>query len=68
MREVVILSGVRTPFGRGLKGTLKDTRPDTMVAAVIKEAVARSKVTPAEIEALVVEHDLNEIEREDLMR
>ena len=42
MREVVILEGVRTPFGRAVKGLLKDTRPDTMAQLVIEEAVKRS--------------------------
>src|SRR6476659_3227371 len=40
-RRVVLASAVRTPFTRALKGELKDTRPDTMAAWVIKEAVAR---------------------------
>ncbi len=39
--RVVIASTARTPFTRALKGELKDTRPDTMAAHVIKEAIAR---------------------------
>jgi len=54
MRDVVILSGVRTPFGRGVKGTLKDTRPDDLAIAVVKEALSRSKVEPGEVEDLVL--------------
>jgi acetyl-CoA acyltransferase len=40
-RRVVIASAVRTPFTRAHKGELKDTRPDTMAAWVIREAIAR---------------------------
>ena len=40
-RRVVIASAVRTPFTRAHKGELKDTRPDTLAAWVIKEAIAR---------------------------
>jgi acetyl-CoA acyltransferase len=39
--RVVIASTVRTPFTRASKGELKDTRPDTLAAIVIKEALAR---------------------------
>src|SRR5260370_18244848 len=41
MKEGVIVSGVRTGVGKAPKGTLRDTRPDDMGAAVIKEAIAR---------------------------
>jgi len=40
--RVAIVSAVRTPFTRALKGELKDTRPDTLLAMVIKEAVDSS--------------------------
>jgi acetyl-CoA acyltransferase len=39
--RVVIASTARTPFTRAHKGELKDTRPDTYAAHVIKEAIAR---------------------------
>src|ERR1051325_6679854 len=41
MREAVIVAAVRTAVGKAPKGTLKDTRPDEMGAAVIREAIAR---------------------------
>src|SRR2546425_13234222 len=41
MREAVIVSAVRTAVGKAPRGTLKDTRPDEMAAAVIAEAVRR---------------------------
>ncbi|HZD10829.1 MAG TPA: thiolase family protein [Candidatus Binatia bacterium] len=49
MREVVIVSAVRTPIGR-LAGALSDVRPDDMAALVIKEAVQRAGVDPEQIE------------------
>ncbi len=55
IKDVVITSYVRTPFTRAKKGGLKDTRPDTMAAEVIREAVARSKgLDPAEIEDVAI--------------
>jgi acetyl-CoA acyltransferase len=54
-KDVAIVSGVRTPFGRALKGGLKDTRPDVMGALVIKEALARAKgIDAKEIEDVVM--------------
>src|SRR5215468_9937622 len=41
MREVVIVSAVRTPVGRACKGGLRATRPDDMAAVAIKGALAR---------------------------
>jgi acetyl-CoA acyltransferase len=41
MTDAVIVSVVRTAVGKAPKGTLKNTRPDEMGAAVIKEAAAR---------------------------
>ncbi|MGV3624680.1 MAG: acetyl-CoA C-acyltransferase, partial [Archangium sp.] len=39
--RVVIASTARTPFTRAHKGELKDTRPDTLAAHVITEAINR---------------------------
>jgi acetyl-CoA acyltransferase len=41
MREAVIVSAVRTAVGKAPKGTLKNTRPDDLGAAAIREAVNR---------------------------
>jgi acetyl-CoA acyltransferase len=41
MKDAVIVSAVRTAVGKAPKGTLRDTRPDDMGAAAIKEAIAR---------------------------
>jgi 3-oxoadipyl-CoA thiolase len=47
--EAVILSAIRTPIGR-YGGALSDQRPDDLAALVIREAVGRAGVDPAEIE------------------
>ena len=53
--RVVIASAVRTPFTRALKGEFKDTRPDTLAALAIKEAVARVPgLKPEAIEDVVM--------------
>lgn len=54
MRDVVILSGVRTPFGRGVKGSLKDTRPDDLAISVVQEALRRSQVAADLVEDVVL--------------
>ena len=41
MREVVIVSSIRTPVGRAMKGTLRATRPDELGAIAIKGALDR---------------------------
>ena len=47
-REVVVLSGVRTAVGK-YGGALKDLPPVELGAAVVREAVTRSGVEPAEV-------------------
>ena len=41
MREAVIASAVRTAVGKAPRGTLRNTRPDDMAAAAIREAISR---------------------------
>src|SRR3954462_15117558 len=41
MRDVVIVSAVRTAVGKAYKGTLRGTRPDDIAAVAIKGALAR---------------------------
>ncbi|WNG45991.1 thiolase family protein [Archangium minus] len=53
--RVVIASAVRTPFTRAHKGEFKDTRPDTLAALAIKEAVARVPgLKPEEVEDVIL--------------
>src|ERR671939_635237 len=55
MREAVIVSSVRTAVGKAPKGTLRDTRPDEMGAAVIKEALKRAPgVEATEVEDVMM--------------
>src|SRR5919205_968484 len=54
MRDVAILSAVRTPIGRALKGNLRHTRPDDLGALVVKEALGRAELTGEKMEDLVL--------------
>jgi acetyl-CoA acyltransferase len=55
MREVVLVSSVRTPVGRAFKGTLRSTRPDELAAIAIKGAVDRvAQFDPREIEDVIM--------------
>ena len=49
MKEVVIVSAVRTPIGRH-GGVLSAVRPDDLAALVIREAVERAGVSPEMVE------------------
>src|SRR5579863_6207458 len=51
-REVVVLSGVRTAIG-DYGGGLKDKPPTELGAAVVREAVKRAGIQPAEVEHVV---------------
>ncbi|MBS1215499.1 MAG: acetyl-CoA acetyltransferase, partial [Proteobacteria bacterium] len=52
-REVVVLSGVRTAIG-DYGGSLKDVPPTALGATVIREAVKRASIDPAQIGHVVV--------------
>src|SRR5690349_21392429 len=53
--RIVIASAVRTPFTRAQKGELKDTRPDTLAALAIREALARVPgLAPSDVEGVVL--------------
>jgi acetyl-CoA acyltransferase len=55
MKDALIVSAVRTAVGKAPKGTLRDTRPDDLGAAVIKEAIARVPgLELAEIEDVIM--------------
>src|SRR5437899_11125271 len=55
MKEAVIVSAVRTSVGKAPKGTLRDTRPDDLGAAAIREAMARVPgLEAAEIEDVIM--------------
>ena len=54
MRDVAILSAVRTPIGRAPKGNLRHTRPDDLGALAAREALRRAEIDPAAVEDLVL--------------
>jgi acetyl-CoA acyltransferase len=54
MRDVVILSAVRTPIGRAPRGVFKNTRPDDLGALAAREALRRAEIKPADIEDVVL--------------
>ncbi|MBI2682582.1 MAG: acetyl-CoA C-acetyltransferase [Acidobacteriales bacterium] len=51
--DVVILSGVRTPIGK-FQGSLSDFPAPKLGALVVKEAVARAKVDPAQVDECIM--------------
>ncbi|MBI3119645.1 MAG: thiolase family protein [Candidatus Hydrogenedentes bacterium] len=54
MENVYVVSAVRTAVGKSGRGTLAQTRPDDLAAAVIKEAVSRAGVPEERIEDVVL--------------
>ncbi|HEV2438879.1 MAG TPA: thiolase family protein [bacterium] len=55
MRDAVIVSAVRTAIGKAPRGALRDTRPDELAAAVIREAVRRVPgLDPAAVEDVIL--------------
>src|SRR5580704_9450494 len=55
MRDAVIVSSVRTPVGKAVKGTLRATRPDDLAAIAIQEAIRRVPgLNPADIEDVIL--------------
>ncbi len=55
MRDVVIVSALRTPVGKAYKGTLRATRPDDLAATAIKGALERvPALDPKEIEDVIL--------------
>jgi acetyl-CoA acyltransferase len=55
MREVVLVSSVRTPVGRAYRGTLRATRPDELAAIAIRGALDRvPELEPREVEDVIL--------------
>jgi acetyl-CoA acyltransferase len=54
MRDVAILSAVRTPIGRAPKGVFRNTRSEDLAALVTREAMRRAEVAPDKVEDLVL--------------
>lgn len=54
MKEAVIVSTARTPIGKATRGAFNITHGATLAGHVIRHAVARAGVDPAEIEDVVM--------------
>ena len=65
MTNVVIAGYARSPFTLANKGALGKTRPDDLVATVLKELVARTKVKAEHIEDLLLGLRLSPRESKD---
>jgi acetyl-CoA acyltransferase len=63
MREVAVISAVRTAVGKGGRGALKDTRPDDLLGVALKGAVDRAGVAGADIDDLIVGTAMPEAEQ-----
>ena len=53
MNEAVLVAAARTPIGRATRGAYADLHPVTLAAHVIKHAVARAGVDPADINEVI---------------
>jgi acetyl-CoA acyltransferase len=66
MREAVIVSIARTAVGKAPRGTLRNTRPDDMAAAVIQEILRRvPALNPNEVEDVIFGCAMPEAEQGD---
>jgi acetyl-CoA acyltransferase len=55
MKEAVIVSIARTAVGKATRGTLRNTRPDDMAAATIREVLRRvPALDPVEVEDVIL--------------
>jgi acetyl-CoA acetyltransferase family protein len=54
MKEAVIVATARTPIGRAYRGAFNATRSPTLAGHVIREAVRRAGVAPAEVDDCIV--------------
>jgi acetyl-CoA acyltransferase len=55
MREAVLVEGVRSAVGKAPRGTLKNTRPDDLLAEVMKGVLARTpELAPKNIDDIAV--------------
>ncbi len=54
MREAVIVSTARTPIGRAYKGAFNDTYAPTLAGKVVKAAIEKIKIDPAEVEDCIM--------------
>jgi acetyl-CoA C-acetyltransferase len=60
MREAVIVSAARTPIGRAFRGAFNQTPGATMAGHVVKHAMERAGIDPAEVDDVVIGSGLPE--------
>ncbi|HEY1978153.1 MAG TPA: acetyl-CoA C-acyltransferase [Candidatus Baltobacteraceae bacterium] len=60
MREAVIVSAARTPIGRAFRGAFNQTPGATMAGHVVKNAMERAGIDPAEVDDVVIGSGLPE--------
>jgi acetyl-CoA acyltransferase len=53
LENVAIISAVRTPIGKGMRGVFRATRPDDLGAITIKEVVKRAGVSKDDVEDII---------------
>ena len=55
MRDAVIVSAARTAVGKAPRGSLRETPPDMLAIAAVREALARAPgLDPADVEDLIL--------------
>jgi len=54
MTDAVIVSTARTPIGRAFRGAFNHTKSPTLAGHAIRNAVARSRLDPAEVDDVVI--------------
>ena len=54
MRDAVIVSTARTPIGKAYKGAFNNTQAQELGGHAIKQAVARAKIDPAEVDDVIM--------------
>jgi acetyl-CoA C-acetyltransferase len=54
MREAAIVSAARTPIGKAFRGAFNQTHGATLAGHVVRTAVERAKIDPAEVEDVVL--------------
>lgn len=59
MTDAVIVSAVRTAIGSAYKGSLADTTPEDLAAAIVPEAIRRSGIDPTQVDDIVLAESLN---------
>ncbi|RDW65041.1 hypothetical protein BP6252_10692 [Coleophoma cylindrospora] len=59
--DVVLLSAVRSPITRGFKGGLKDAYPEDILMPVMKSAVERARISPGDVEDVLIGNVLAEL-------